>query len=103
MSNGDVYLKAMLAMLARQSFPPKELAILVGRGKQIDAYNLCDGSRTQSEVAKELKLDSGNFSKTVARWLELGVLIRVSEGKDLRPVHLYALPAEKSREVTRDG
>lgn len=103
MSNGDVYLKAMLGMLARQSFPPKELAVLVGRGKQIEAYNLCDGSRTQSEVAKELKLDSGNFSKTVARWLDLGILLRVSEGKELRPVHLYVLPMERSREIARDG
>lgn len=103
MSNGDVYLKAMLAMLARQSFPPKELSLLVGKGKQIEAYNLCDGSRTQGEVAKALSLDSGNFSKTVSRWLDLGILVRVSEGKELRPVHLYALPQDKSKEVPRDG
>ena len=103
MSNGDVYLKAMLAMLARQSFPPKQLASLVGRGKQIEAYNLCDGSRTQTEIAKALSLDSGNFSKTVTRWLELGILVRVSEGKELRPVHLYALPPEKNKEMSRDG
>ena len=97
MDNSDVYLKAMLAMLARQSFPPEKLADLVGKEKQIQAYNLCDGTRTQAEVAKAANLDQGNFSKTAARWAELGVLIRVTEGKEVRPVHLYPLPAPKPK------
>jgi DNA-binding MarR family transcriptional regulator len=92
--NSQVYLKAMLAMLARQSFPPDKLAGLVGKGKQVEAYNLCDGTRTQSEVAKALGLDTSNFSKTVARWAEAGILIRVTEGKEIRPVHLYPLSKE---------
>jgi hypothetical protein len=92
--NSQVYLKAMLAMLARQSFPPDKLATLVGKGKQLEAYNLCDGTRTQSEVAKALSLDASNFSKTVARWSDAGILIRVTEGKEVRPVHLYPLSKE---------
>jgi hypothetical protein len=96
--NSDVYLKAVLAMLARQSFPPDELAGLVGKDKQIQAYNLCDGTRTQGEVVKVLGLDAGNFSRTAARWAELGILIRVTEGKEVRPVHLYPLPAPKTKE-----
>lgn len=94
MDNSQVYLNAMLAMLARQSFPPEKLAALVGKGKQIEAYNLCDGTRTQSEVAKALSLDTSNFSKTVARWSDAGILIRVTEGKEIRPVHLYPLSKE---------
>lgn len=100
MDNNHVYLKAMLAMLAmlaRQSFPPEKLGELVGKDKQLEAYNLCDGSRTQAEIAKMLGLDPSNFSKTAARWAELGVLIRVTEGKEVRPVHLYALPAPKTK------
>lgn len=97
MDNSDVYLKAMLAMLARQSFPPEKLPDLVGKDKQIQAYNLCDGTRTQTEVAKSLGLDSGNFSKTAARWAELGILIRITEVKEVRPVHLYPLPAPKAK------
>ncbi len=94
MQTSDVYLKAILAMLARQSFPPAELAQLVGGGRQIEAYNLCDGTRTQASVAKEVGLDSGNFSKTVGRWAELGILFKVVDGKEVRPVHLYPI-AEK--------
>jgi len=93
--NSDIYLKAMLAMLARQSFPPKELAELVGRDKQIQAYNLCDGTRTQAEVATAAGLDSGNFSRTASRWADLGILVRITEGKETRPVHLYPLPMPK--------
>ena len=94
MDNSQVYLKAMLAMPARQSFPPDKLAGLVGTGKQVEAYNLCDGTRTQSEVASALGLDKSNFSKTVARWSDAGVLIRITEGKEIRPVHLYPLSKE---------
>lgn len=102
MENADIYLKAMLAMLARQTFPPETLKALVGKDKQIEAYNLCDGSRTQSEIAKSVGLDSGNFSKTVARWVELGVLVKVSEGKETRLVHLYPLPISKEK-GSKDG
>jgi DNA-binding MarR family transcriptional regulator len=96
--NSELYLKAMLAMLARQSFPPKELAALVGKERQIQAYNLCDGTRTQAEVVKALGLDAGNFSRTAARWAELGILIRVTHEKEIRPVHLYPLPVAKTGE-----
>lgn len=102
-SNSELYLKAMLSMLARQTFPPKELSLLVGRDKQIEAYNLCDGTRSQGEVAKQLGLDPGNFSKTVGRWVELGVLIRVSEGKEFRPVHLYPIPRTLDRKGEKNG
>lgn len=96
MDNSQVYLKAMLAMLARQIFPPEQLALLVGKDKQIQAYNLCDGTRTQAEVVKALALDPGNFSRTAARWAELGILIKVTEEKEVRPVHLYPLPVPKT-------
>lgn len=97
MDNADIYLKAMMSLLARQTFPPSQLAELVGRDKQLEAYNLCDGSRTQTEIAKQLGLDSGNFSKTVARWVELGILVKTSEGAETRLVHLYPLPKAKKK------
>lgn len=98
MDNSQVYLKAMLAMMARQTFPPEKLAELVGKGKQAEAYNLCDGTRTQAEVARGLGIDSSNFSKTVAKWSEQGILIRIAEGKEMRLVHLYPLPLPKGKE-----
>jgi DNA-binding MarR family transcriptional regulator len=82
----------MMALLARQTYPPDKLADLVGRDKQLEAYNLCDGSRTQGAIAKQLGLDPGNFSKTVSRWIDVGVLVKVAEGAETRLVHLYPIP-----------
>jgi DNA-binding MarR family transcriptional regulator len=89
------YLRAILATVARQTFPPSTLRDLVapagaGGEKQIRAYNLCDGTQTQGEIAKELGLDSGNFSRTLNRWVDHGIVIRVGEGRDAKPVHVYA-------------
>ena len=60
--------------------------------KQLRAFNLCDGSRTQAEIGKELGLDSGNFSKTINRWIDEGIVIRVGEKREARPLHVYPLP-----------
>lgn len=95
MNSQEAYLRAILATVARQTFPPEAIAELVGRNageKQLRAFNLCDGTRSQGEIAKELKLDSGNFSKTLARWIDSGIAIRVGEGKETRPLHVYPLP-----------
>lgn len=98
MSNQEVYLKAILATIARQTFPPEALSKLVAPTKagdrQLVAYNLCDGSRSQTEIAKELGLDAGAFSRTVSRWVDLGILVRVGEKRETRLVHLYPLPID---------
>jgi DNA-binding MarR family transcriptional regulator len=94
-SNSDIYLRAILATVARQTFPASTLVDTVGKGKtaekQLAAYNLCDGSMSQSEIAKKLGLDPGNFSKTLGRWIDAGIVIRVTDGRDVRPIHVYPL------------
>jgi DNA-binding MarR family transcriptional regulator len=92
MTNDEAYLRAILSVVARQAFPPNELANLVGQQKQRQAYNLCDGSRSQAEIGRELGLDKSAFSKTLSRWIDIGVALRVSDGNELRPVHLYPIP-----------
>jgi DNA-binding MarR family transcriptional regulator len=102
MSSQESYLRAILATVARQTFPPASLIELVGRGeKQLKAFNLCDGSRTQSEIAKELKLDPGNFSKSLSRWIDVGVAIRIGEGRDVRPIHVYPIPDAEIRKASK--
>lgn len=101
MTNEEAYLRAILATVARQTFPPDALAKLVAPTKagekQLVAYNLCDGSRSQSEIAKELSLDPGAFSRTVSRWVELGILVRVGEKRETRLVHLYPLAVSAAK------
>ena len=91
----DAYLRAILATVARQTFSPARILEIMGANageKQHRAFNLCDGSRTQGEVAKELGLDPGNFSKSVNRWIDEGIVIRVGEKREAKPLHVYPLP-----------
>jgi DNA-binding MarR family transcriptional regulator len=89
----DDLLRALIQVTARAAIKPEELKALVVSGsrneKQARAYNLCDGTRAQAEIAKKLQLDSGNFSRTVSRWEQLGILFRV--GEDGHLLHLYPL------------
>lgn len=97
-------LRAILVMTARQAFPPDKLTEIVqgksSNTKQLQAYNLCDGTRGQSEIVKELKLDQGNFSRTVSRWIEEGVVFRLGDGRDAKLLHLYPL---SSNAVSKKG
>jgi hypothetical protein len=55
---------------------------------QLHAFNMCDGTRTQGEIAKAQGLDPGNFSRTVSRWVEAGVVFKMPDNKLL---HVYPL------------
>lgn len=97
----DALLRGIFCLLARQTFPVAELSKIVsGNGagaKQIRAFNMCDGTKTQSEVAKALRLDSGNFSRTVARWVTSGVLIRLGDSREPKLLHVYPLPVTAAK------
>ena len=96
MPQEEVYLRAILATVARRTFSPTQLAELVGSGtKQVAAFNLLDGSRSQSEVAKELSIDPASMSRTISRWIEAGIAFRVGDGKDARVIHVYPLPQKQ--------
>jgi hypothetical protein len=101
------YLRAILAILARQTFPPEHLREIILKGgageRQLRAFNLCDGTRSQTEVATQVGLDSGNFSKSLGRWVDAGIMIRVGEGRDVRPVHVYPLPDTLVRKGKANG
>jgi DNA-binding MarR family transcriptional regulator len=91
-------------MTARQAISVEELIQTVapkGSGEdQMLAFNLCDGSRGQSEIAKEVKLDPGNFSRTVARWVEAGIVIRMGEGREAKLLHIYPISRDRIGRVT---
>jgi hypothetical protein len=96
MDTTDTLLKAILAVVSRATMPPHELSKIVAptakSDKQILAYNLCDGVTPQAEICKKSKLDKGSLSKSITRWTEAGVMVRV--GPDRLSMHLY--PVSKS-------
>lgn len=86
-------LEFAVSLLGRIAFKDVELKqiILSGGGgeKQLKAYNLCDGTRTQGEIAKAVKLDPGSFSRTVSRWESAGIAKRLGAGKEKKIKGLY--------------
>jgi len=87
-------LRYAVQVYARNSIPPEKVREIIGdtKKKQLKAYNLCDGTRTLREVAKEARIDEGNFSKTADRWVENGIAFSTTEGGERRLLHLYPLP-----------
>ena len=92
----ESYLRAILSTVARQAFPPSRLVELLAptsRGeKQVAAYNLCDGEHTQSQIASAVGIDKSDLSKAIAKWIEHGIVFRVNDGTEKKPVHVYPLP-----------
>jgi len=102
MSETDELLQVLVQLNARQAFPEATVRKVVGgSARQLRAYNLCDGTLSQSAVTKAAKLDSGNFSRTVTRWIQSGVLFRLGSGREAKLLHLYPLAKEKAKRTAR--
>jgi hypothetical protein len=86
-------LRAILATTARGGFSHSDIYKIVATraasSKHILAYNLCDGKTPQTDIGKKAKLDAGNFSRSIGRWIEAGVVVRV--GPEQYPLHVFPL------------
>ena len=93
MDMNESLLKAILAAVSRQAFPPDSIARILNAGpggtKQIAAYNSCDGATPQATIGKRAGLDKGSLSRSIARWVDAGIVIRV--GSQQLPLHVYPL------------
>lgn len=93
MDDPEELLRILIQLNARNIFPEETLRQIVGSSaRQIEAYNLCDGTRTQAEVVRMSKLDPGQFSRAATRWAGEGVLFKLGTGRDVKLLHLYPLP-----------
>jgi DNA-binding MarR family transcriptional regulator len=100
-------LRALLTVNGRAAFPAEKLARIIQAGgaseKQLAAYNMCDGNRGQGEIAKALSLDAGNFSRTVGRWIDAGIVFRLGDGRDAKLMHVYPLPKESAKKTSTES
>lgn len=92
----DCLLKALISLTGRVAFSEVGLLKIIapvkkGREKLVEAYNLCNGMRTQSEITKLLKLHEGNFSVKVNRWIEEGVLFRIPYDDGVCLLHVFPI------------
>ena len=97
-------LQCLVHVIGRAAIPEERVREIVGTGgKQIRAFNLCDGTLTQTKIAKKCRIDSGNFSRTLARWIESGIVFPLGEGREMGLLHVYPLAGKggDSRAKTR--
>jgi hypothetical protein len=91
--DNETLLRALVGLVGRQVFPPERLAEIIGSGdKQQAAFNMCDGTKAQGEIAKAAGIDKASFSRTVSRWVAEGILVRLGGPSDAKLLHLYPLP-----------
>nr|WP_145994337.1 hypothetical protein [Mesorhizobium loti] len=95
MENSDIYLRATMSLIARNTFPPEKLAEVispVANVKTYETYNLFDGTRTQTDIAKIQATDASLLSRTVKRWIDDGIMVKIVDAGAVKPVHVYPLP-----------
>src|SRR6266508_2486182 len=95
-------LQILVQVVARAAVPPSSVREIVGAGrKQIKAFNLCDGTLNQTDIGRKSKIDPGNFSRTVSRWVEQGEGKKLGEGKEAKLLHIYPIGKEPKKKVTK--
>lgn len=96
MEAAEDLLRCLLQVIGRGTIPLEEVRRIVATGKsQVKAYNLFDGTRTNRDVSAKTKINEGNLSRAVSRWMQSGVAFRLGEGKEARVLHLYPIPEGK--------
>jgi hypothetical protein len=90
-------MRILIQVVARATFPLALVRDVVGnKPTHVRAFNLCDGTRSQSEIVKKTGIDQGNFSRTLQRWIDAGVVFRVSEEKATL-LHVYPIEPKAKR------
>ena len=91
-----------LQLLGRLAIPLDQIIKIIGSGKkQLRAYNLCDGTKQQLDIAKESKIAPGNFNNTLDRWVENGIIFLVGNSARKRPLHVYPVPENLQRNTKK--
>ncbi len=85
--------ECLIHVIGRAAIPLDKVTQVVGTtSKHIKAFNLCDGSKCQKEVAHAVRIDAGNLSRAFDRWVKNGVAFWIGKGNDAKLLHLYPIP-----------
>ena len=100
----DDLLRVLIVMAGRLAVPPDQLRNIVsptGSQKYIEAYNLCDGTRGLSDVARVAGLDKSNLNKSLSRWVDAGVVFKVGGAPNLLHIYRLSLPTSQGSRGTQ--
>ena len=56
--------------------------------------------RRQAEIVVKAGLDKGNLSRSLARWIEAGIVVRI--GREQYPLHVYPLTRESLKHLAKE-
>ena len=91
-------LQCLIHVVGRAAMTEESVREIVATGdKQVEAFNLFDGTHTQTEVAQRVGVDQGNLSRAAARWVENGAAFWIGEGDDARLLHIFPIPLIKGK------
>jgi len=101
MDDSDL-LRCLLHVVGRIGIPEKTTREIIGSGKnRVKAFNLCDGTMTLEDIRRKTKIDSGNFSRAAASWVENGIAFWVGERNTARLLHIYPIPVKERKPTTK--
>ena len=93
--SSDFYLKMIMQLVARQTFSVEDVAGHVcptkNSAKSLVAYNLCDGTKSQTEIGNICGIERANCQKMIKRWELEGIVLRVPHGNELHPLHVFPI------------
>jgi hypothetical protein len=99
-------LKMLINITARSVFHEDTVKQLVApttaSDKYFIAYNLCDGTRSQAEIARMAGLDAHNLSKAINRWIQHGIMYKVGSAES-KPLHIYPLASNVRKKQQSDN
>lgn len=89
--------KFIISLLGRIAFPEEKLIAIIQKNSNkpielLNAYNLCNGELTLSEIAKKSGIASQGLGQTILKWKKNGIiLVEDSQGKGvkIKPMRLY--------------
>jgi hypothetical protein len=99
----EQWLQCLVHIIGRAVIPAEKVYEIVGTGKkQIKAFNMCDGSMSQTEVSKKTAINQGNLSRTFNKWVDNGIAFWIGEESNARLLHIYPLPVTKKNKPKKN-
>jgi predicted DNA binding protein len=78
--------EVIISLLGRMAFTPKQVRDIVTANKRnklkphyVNGYNSLDGSKTVSEIAREIGIAQNTLSPILLQWEELGIIYEVEK------------------------
>ncbi len=93
----------IISLLGHLAFSEEKLISMIQKNSKkpnenLNAYNLCNGNLTISEIAKKSGVAVQSLREAIVKWEKLGIIMNADPniaGMVQKPLHLYQVNIEK--------